>query len=342
MDARQLIERIYEHVEAGDVDKAVVACLRLARMLGDTFSTVLFLRELYPDRKQLNEAFFEEAQHLNKEARELLWNGTGERWLEERTLDYSLDMEEDDRRVLAMGVGEMIHEVEHMERSIQDLELPQGMGEFDTAAFTDRYTGLKGQMRFKIRACRSLLERVRTRCLNYATRIERQLQAAERASDFVGSAQLDVHNYYAERSEPAYKKLRKAASLIGSSDPEDHALLLTSIRRAVKAVADHHLPPSRDPVRCQDGEVRSLDDEKYLNRLQEFCAREFPRGASTSLFQAELDYLSVFVRRLNEVASKGVHSEVTALEAKQGLLGLYMFLSNLIAKLSHGQSVKHP
>lgn len=334
MDSQELVERIHDHVESGAVDKATIACLRLARAIGDVFNSVMFLRELHPDRKQIHEAFFEETRHLKKDAREFLWESTTDRWIEERSFDYSFDSENDEKNVLGMGVGELIHEVELMEKWIQDLKLPNGMGEFDTAAFTDRHTDMKSQMRLKIRACHSLLERIRTRCLNYATRVEGQLRAAEQASSFIGSVQLDVHNYYAARSDSAYRKLRKAAALIDSSESEDHAFLLTSIRRAVKAVADYHYPPSGHGVVCSDGRERVLDDSKYLNRLQEFCAREFPPSTSTSLFQSELEYFSVFVHRLNSAASKGVHAEVTQLEAKQGLLGLYMLLSNLIAKLS--------
>jgi hypothetical protein len=333
MDAHELVERVYDHVESGEVDKAVIASLRLARRVGDLFNIIVFLRELHPDRNQLQVAFFEETQHLKKEAREFLWKTTRDRWIEERSLSCSVDSGKDDRNVLALGVGELIREAEQMERVIQDLTLPAGMGEFDTAAFTDRNTRLKGEMRLKVRACHAILERVRTRCLNYATRIESQLATSESTSDFMASCQNQVHNYYAERSESVYQKLRKAASLSESAESEDHALLLASIRRAMKAVADFHAPAVADPVRCQDGETRHLGDEQYLNRLQEFCARQLPAGASTKLLRAELNYLAVFIRRLNDVASKGVHADGSRAEARQGLLGLYLFLSNLIAKL---------
>jgi len=332
MDEHTLIERVYDHVESGAVDKAAVACLRLARKVGDSFSVIIFLRELYPDRHQLKVAFLDETQHLQKEAQDFLWKTTQDRWLEERSLDYSL-AEDENKNVLAMGVGELIREVEYMEKSIDDLQLPQGMGEFDTAAFTDRHSQLKSHMRLKSRACHTILERIRTRCLNYATRIEHQPLIADRASDLMASVQNDVHNYYAERAQPVYEKLRKAASLIGSKEPEDHALLLTSIRRAVKAIADYHYPPCTSPVKCSDGETRELDEEQYLNRLQEFCASQVTSSSSSRLLLAKMDYLSAVVRRLNDVASKGVHAEVTGREAKQGLLGLYLFVSNLIAKL---------
>jgi hypothetical protein len=88
-----------------------------------------------------------------------------------------------------------------------------------------------------------------------------------------------------------------------------------------------------EPVVCQDGNTRTLGEEQYLNRLDEFCRVSFGGDSSSKLLRAELDYLSVLIRRINEVASKGVHAEVTSAEARQGLLGLYIFLFNLITKL---------
>ncbi|WP_325308941.1 hypothetical protein [Longimicrobium sp.] len=303
--------------------------------MGDTYNVILFLRELYPDQKQLHSAVYDETVHLTDEGRTFVWENSGKHWLAERTLDFGVDSDNPDKNVLVMGVGELTREVEQLERSIDDLRLPEGMGEFDLAAFTDRHSGLKGGMRLKIRACHTILERVRTRCLYYALRIEGQLNSQQKTSDLVSSIQQEVHNFYATRCEPAYQRMRKAAELLPSSDPEDHALLLTSIRRAVNAVADYHYPPSGEPVVCLDGKSRQLGEEQYLNRLEEFCRTRFGADTSSRLLRAELDLLSVLIRRINEVASKGVHTDVTHAEARQGLLGLYIFLSNLIIKLEH-------
>lgn len=335
MQLRSLIDRIIGHCEEGAVDKATMSCLRLARSVGDTYNVIFFLRELYPDIRQLHSAVFGETKHLKPEARKFIWDNSGEHWLAERTLDYSLNPDEPDKNVLALGVGDLVREVEQLQQSIEDLRLPSGMGEFDLAAFTDRHTEIKGGLRLKIRACHTVLERVRTRCLYYAVRIEGQLDSQRKISDLVGGLQQQVHNYYAVRCEPAYQRIVKAAELLTSFNPEDHALLLTSIRRAVKAVADYHYPPAAQPVVCQDGTVRQLGDDQYLNRLEEFCRKEFGAHTSSRLLSAELDYLLVFIRRVNDVASKGVHGDVTHAEARQGLLGLYIFLSNMIAKLEN-------
>ncbi len=336
-----LIERVYRLVEAREVDKAVMVCLRLARAANDTFNIVMFLRELYPDVQQLKSVFHQETQHLNEDARQHLWKVTQERWIHERTFSQGISPDEEGRNVLAMAVGNLCREIENMEKSIEDLRLPPGLGEYDAAAFTDQNMRLKGQMRLKIRACDEVLERIRTRCLYYANRLEGQLAAEAHTSSLVSKVQQDVHNFYAERCDPAFQSLRKAASLMESTNAEDHALLLTSIRRAVKAAADYHCPPQPEPVVCADGVSRTLGDEQYLNRLQEFCIRGFDANASRSLLRAEFDYLAVFVRRLNEVASKGVHAQVTALEARQGLLGVYLFLSNVIAKLTTSEGTRN-
>jgi hypothetical protein len=102
----------------------------------------------------------------------------------------------------------------------------------------------------------------------------------------------------------------------------------------VKAAADYHYPPRPEPVTCSDGIVRALGEDEYLNRLHEFCMRQFDANSSTALLRAEFEYPAAFIRRLNDVASKGVHAQVSALEARQGLLGVYLFLSNVIAKLN--------
>ena len=334
MQPRELVDRVYDHVEAREIDKAVIVCLRLARSAADTVNVIMFLRELYPDVSQLKSAFHQETQHLNEETRDRLWKVTQERWIQERTFSQGVSPEEDGRNVLAMGVGDLCREIENMTLSIEDLRLPPGLGEYDTAAFTDQNSRLTGQMRLKIRACNEVLERIRTRCLYYATRLEGQLAAEAHTSDLVSTVQQEVHNFYAERCDLVFQSLSKAASLLGSRNAEDHALLLTSIRRAVKAAADYHYPPQSAPVTCTDGVSRELGDEQYLNRLHEFCMRSFQANTSTSFLKAEVDYLAVFMRRLNEVASKGVHAQVTALEARQGLLGVYVFLSNVIVKLT--------
>jgi hypothetical protein len=181
-------------------------------------------------------------------------------------------------------------------------------------------------------------QRVKTRCLNYAIRIERQLQAQGKSQSFLAQVHTEVNNYFKAHSEDVYTKLQKAAQLVDSNNPEDCSLLLTQVRRAIKASADYLYPPKSDKVICRDGKERVLDDQNYLNRLHEYLNIAFEKSSSRDLLIAELDYLSFFLRRLNDVASKGVHADVTPVEAKQGMLGLFMFLYNVTSRLQQKAS----
>lgn len=336
MQHQDLLERIFGYVEQSEVEKAVRACLRLSRHIGDHMSTALFLHELFEDRKEIIRVLYEETNHLKEDAQRYVYQQSLERWIQSRTLPFGIGVNPADgesKNVLVTPVGEFSADIEQCEKSIADLALPAGMGEYDTAAFTDRHNEMKGQFRLRIRAINTIKSRVLNHCLNFAIHVEKQLQAQEKSVAFLQAAQNEVQNYFKSRSEDVYEKLQKANQLVDSSGAEDHSLLLTQVRRAIKAVADHFYPPESTAKRCADGVERTLGDEQYLNRLHEFIYTRFPRSTSTELLRAELEYLLVFAKRLNDVASKGVHASVSTNEAKQGFLGLYLFLYNICMRL---------
>jgi hypothetical protein len=337
MDYSAAINRVYEHLENDHVDKAVMTCLRIARNLQDYLYAAVFLREMYPGKREFLRVLYDDTNHLKEEARKFLSESSLEHWLDTHTLEFSLCTNDEDEEcnILAIGVGEIGPELEQWERAIKDLTVPSGMGEFDTAAFTDSYINKKEYIRLRIRAVHTIKERIKTRCLNYAIRIERQLQAQSKSESFLQECYTEVNNYFKAYSEEVYTKLQKAAQLVDSNETEDYSLLLTQVRRAIKGAADYFYPPKTEPIICSDGKERSLGDEQYLNRLQEFLTTTFQKSSSRDLLRTEFEYLAVFARRLNEVASKGVHADVTAQEAKQGLIGLYLFLYNVVSHLQH-------
>jgi hypothetical protein len=335
LELADALDRIFDHVENGDVDKAVRACLRVSRHIKDYMHTALFLFELIDDRKEVQRVLMDDTSHLKLEAQKYIFTTTHERWLQSRTLPYSFGTSDSggQKNILISSVGEFPGEIEQCERYIADLVLPPTMGEFDTAAFTDRNQGTKAGLRLRIRAINTIKSRVLNFCLNFAIQVERQVDAQSKTVSFLTEAQNEVQNYFKNRSDDVYQKLQKVNQLIDSTNSEDKSLLLTEVRRAIKSVADYFFPPRTGLITCSDGKERSLGDEQYLNRLQEYLATQFKSSSSKNLLMAELEYLLVFARKLNHIASKGVHADVSLAEAKQGFLGLYMFLYNVCQRL---------
>lgn len=333
---RKLLLRIFDHVESGDVDKAVRASLRLSRNIGDHMNSALFLRELLTDKSEVARVIFDDTPHLKEEAHAYLYKQSFERWLKSRTLPFSTGGSADsdeERNVFVTPIGEFPDELAQLEKSIKDLVVPATMGGFDSAAFTDRYDERKAQIRLRIKAVLTIKDRVLNRCFNFAVGVERQLAAQTQSVEFLRGAQNEVQNFFKTRSDDVYEKLQRANALISSTSAEDHSLLLTQVRRAIKSVADYFYPSRPEPIVCTDGKQRVLGDEQYLNRMREFIYTKFPRSTSTDLLRAELDHLLALATKLNDIASKGVHADVSPAEAKQGLLGLYLFLFNLVQKL---------
>lgn len=345
MDFDKAVARIYEHLEEDRVESAVMGCLRIARGMKDYVYAAIFLRELYPEKHEVLRALYDEIAPLKDEAKDYVLRYSGERWLELHTVE-NFTLEEDRRKpkgerrnVLMVSAGELDTEILQWERAITDLTLPPGMDQFDLAAFTDRFTHEKVHMRMRIKAVQSIKARLKTRCLNYAIQIERQIGLQRKSQGFLEGAQNDVNNYFKVRSEDVFMKLQKATQLALSGDTEDCALLLTEVRRAMKSAADYFYPAVASKVLCADGVERAMGDDQYLNRLHQFVADQVKQSTSKEMLQTELDYLTAFIRRLNEMASKGVHGAVTFAEAKQGLIGLYFFLFNLCQHLTKGEPV---
>ena len=154
MDYAAAIERVYDHLENDHVDKATMTCLRIARNRQDYLYSAVFLREMYPNRRECMRILMDDISHLKKDARHFIWDRSAEYWLDTHTIDFSLGETDDgeERNILAIGVSDIGPDIDQSERAISDLQLPPGMGEYDTAAFTDRHVTLKSQMRLRIRA----------------------------------------------------------------------------------------------------------------------------------------------------------------------------------------------
>jgi hypothetical protein len=192
---------------------------------------------------------------------------------------------------------------------------------------------LDPELQLRVKALQTIKVRLKARCLDYASQVERQLDLQRKNQGFLDLVQNEVNNFFKARSNDVYVKLQKAAELAVTPDLEDAALLLTEVRRALKVAADFFYAPVPGKTLCADGKERDLGEEKHLNRLQEFLAQRLKSSTSKELLQAELEALGKFLDRLNNLASKRVHASVALAEAKQGLVGLYFFLFNLSQQL---------
>lgn len=335
MDYQKIIESIHASLDDDKIEPAIRHCLRLARVSKDLIFTGVFLRHLCRDAKEFAEQIFADIEHLPKEHQQFLEQTTRKRWVEIRSLPNPIVLTSESGLETALDfvtlpAGLLDENILQIKEQIAGLRIPSGMDPYDIAAFTDSFDAKKERLRTLLAAYCTVKARLKTLCTSYVSRFEQQLESQKKTHDFLYDLLNEVNNYFKGRSDLIYAKLQKASKLSGSTDPEDAALLLTEVRRALKDVADLVYPPKKGSVCCLDGKERDLGEDKYLRRLHEFLAQCSAGSTSKELLKAELQQLGLYTEKINQLASKGVHAAVTLAEAKQGLVGLYFFLFNII------------
>jgi hypothetical protein len=101
-----------------------------------------------------------------------------------------------------------------------------------------------------------------------------------------------------------------------------------SCRRVLKDFAD-----AVYPAREEKAEGHAVTDDKYINRLYAFAKER----AGKALALEELEALGSALDRMNELGSKGVHTDITKEEVDVVIVRTYILLSQL-AKLARPEA----
>ena len=81
-----------------------------------------------------------------------------------------------------------------------------------------------------------------------------------------------------------------------------------------------------------------MADDKYRNRLWQYMSERKVASSSRQLIQATVEEVGNRIDLLNDMASKGVHAEVTPAEVDQCVLQTYLLAGDLL-RLSEDQPV---
>jgi hypothetical protein len=90
VDYERALARIYENLDDDHVEKATMGCLRIARATKDIVNAATFARELCSDKREAVNLLYDDLSQLNQNARTLVGDTSGRRWLETHTLDFYL------------------------------------------------------------------------------------------------------------------------------------------------------------------------------------------------------------------------------------------------------------
>ena len=119
------------------------------------------------------------------------------------------------------------------------------------------------------------------------------------------------------------EKFPSVVDRLAAGDPEAVSQAMNSVRRMIKALADHVYPPG-DQAITVDGQKYEIGTDKVLNRIKLYLLAKCPS-------QTRRDRLNRTLREIHERASAGSHSDITADEARSLFLQAYLVLGEILS-----------
>jgi hypothetical protein len=187
-----------------------------------------------------------------------------------------------------------------------------------------------------------ILNNISTRVYAYLSRVEVTLAFTEVQDDILGAHVRRTNLFLHSVAPDVLAKFTSVYRRIAEGDVEALSHAAVSCRRILKAVADLLYPPSDRAVRDDDGVEHPVTDADFVNRLVTYAATKM-RSRNGNTFKAALDDLARRIGAVNDLASTGVHVEVsTVFEANQCALQTYMIAGDILALESYGEQESPP
>ena len=137
-----------------------------------------------------------------------------------------------------------------------------------------------------------------------------------------------VDDKFLEIDPELAEQLMLAFKAISSSNKENWSQALTTCRRLLESLADSLYPAHNETI-----DRRTFKQNQYINRLWQFMHEAIQSDTNKTLAKAHVDYLGSWLERNNKATNKGVHDEVTQLEATKFVFHIYLMLADLLEYL---------
>jgi hypothetical protein len=216
------------------------------------------------------------------------------------------------------------------ERSRNVAHLPNGLHPVDAYTLIKEREASRIHAEFEAGEFRRVLGRIAHRVHSYLSQLERQLLLGQFDADILEQNRQYVDGEMRSVAPEALKQLQAAYRCVREGTAEARSHALTSCRRALKSLADRLYPPKPTPVRGADGKDRTLNDQQFVSRLWQFIHESRGNSASKPLLQSELQDLGGRIDRLHDLASKGVHAQVSEFEVNLCVIGTYSIAGVLL------------
>lgn len=323
-----LVRRALDDAANPSVPTSALAqkALRVARLRND-WNAILWLQlELRQagDEEAKRATVRELAPHYTREEFDRAWKETTERYLVERGLG------DDAEKIVGLSLGELEATASGLRQQVEHMQPPAGLHTLDLYHESRRLEGQRTELLMAAGQREQVLARVRARVVDFLSTAERQLAFGQINADVFERNRVYVDQRLARVAPQALEQFAAAYRRQAEGDAEARSHALTSCRRVLKTLADALYPASGEKVVGVDGRERKMTDDKFIARLCQYASESGVGSAARQVLAAQIAALGERLDALNDLASKGVHANVSPAEVDQCLIQTYLTVGDLL------------
>lgn len=258
---------------------------------------------------------------------------------EEASATFTVEYGSYTRRRMMPGKKANYRSVQQTEELVQTLREqeaatltppPPGMDPYDLSKHVAEQNQIRAHLLQQRQPLESSLARIRDRLWEFLNETEYELTFGEATAETFDRLRAYVDKQLTMISPPALDQFQAAYRRLNDGGNEDRAHALTSCRRVLKTIADELYPSSSEPVTGTDGKARVLGDDKFVNRIIQFVTEKIGKHENGAAVQAALEDVGARLIALNDLASKGVHAEVTTYEVDTCVVQTYLVVADVL------------
>ncbi|MCG9493624.1 helix-hairpin-helix domain-containing protein [Acinetobacter pittii] len=179
---------------------------------------------------------------------------------------------------------------------------------------------------------------IKRTCHAYLTKLYDRLKFSGTISSSFDLLKDAVDNRLLDLDPEIAEQLMLAFKSVSSNNKEEWSHALATCRRLLESLADKLYPANDLTIN-----KRTFKQGQFVNRLWQFMNDSIESDSNRDLAQTHVNFLGSWLEKTNKLTNKGVHDDVSQLEATKAVFHLYLMLADLLDYLDPSatkQSIK--
>lgn len=177
------------------------------------------------------------------------------------------------------------------------------------------------------------LNYVRKRAHEFASTLYNQLKFSGTVRNCFDVLKSEVDDKLLDLNPALAEQLMLAFKAISAQKDEEWSQALTTCRRLLEGLADELYPASTEVSKG-----RALTQAQYVNRLWAFMDKSIESDSNKELAKSHVDFLGAWIEKTNKLSNKGVHADVSQVEAVKAVFHIYLVVADLLEYLDKSQT----